>query len=113
MLVVCPYEGPREVVSHAAPRHFADKEALLAAVAQEGFQMLHHTLETVLHKAPLDPLKAIAVGVAYVDFALEHSSHYRLMFAYGASAQQNPELAQAAKALMVLVNGKKLVQQEG
>jgi len=43
-----------------------------------------------------------------VDFALEHSSHYRLMFgAYGAtSAQQNPELAQAAtQAFMVLVNG--------
>jgi len=36
----------------------ADK-ALLAAVAQEGFQMLHHTLETVLHKAPLDPLKRL------------------------------------------------------
>ena len=105
-------------VSHAAPyRHFADKEALLAAVAQEGFQMLHHTLETVLHKAPLDPLKRLQeIGVAYVDFALEHSSHYRLMFgAYGAtSAQQNPELAQAAtQAFMVLVNGVNMGQQEG
>ena len=51
-----------------------------------------------------------------MDFALEHSSHYRLMFgAYGAtSAQQNPELAQAAtQAFMVLVNGVKTGQQEG
>jgi AcrR family transcriptional regulator len=105
-------------VSHAAPyRHFADKEALLAAVAQEGFQMLHHTLEIVLHKAPLDPLKRLQeIGVTYVDFALEHSSHYRLMFgAYGAtSAQQNPELAQAAtQAFMVLVNCVETGQQAG
>ena len=105
-------------VSHAAPyRHFADKDALLAAVAQEGFQMLHHRLETVLHKALLDPLKRLQdIGVAYVDFALEHSSHYRLMFgAYEAtSAQQNSELAQAAtEAFMVLVNGVNMGQQEG
>jgi len=76
--------------------------------------MLHHTLETVLHKAPLDPPKRLEIGVAYVDFALEHSSHYRLMFClWLASAQQNPELAQAAtQALMVLVNGEKLVSRK-
>jgi AcrR family transcriptional regulator len=105
-------------VSHAAPyRHFADKETLLAAVAQEGFQMLHHTLEAVLHKAPLSPPRRLQeIGVAYVDFALKHCSHYRLMFsAYGAtSAQQNPELEQAAtQAFMVLVNSIKIGQQEG
>jgi AcrR family transcriptional regulator len=105
-------------VSHAAPyRHFADKETLLAAVAQEGFQMLHHALETVLHKAPFSPLKRLQeIGVAYVDFALQHCTHYRLMFsAYGAtSAQQDPELEQAAtQAFMVLVNSIKKGQQEG
>lgn len=104
-------------VSHAAPyRHFADKEALLAAVAQEGFQMLRQTLETVLNQAKLDPLRRLQeLGVSYVNFALEHSSHYRLMFsAYGAtSTQQSPELVQAAtQAFMVLVNCVKAGQQE-
>jgi AcrR family transcriptional regulator len=105
-------------VSHAAPyRHFADKEALLAAVAQEGFQMLHHTLEAVLHKSSVAPIERLQlIGVAYVDFALQHSSHYRLMFgAYGTTAaHQNPELTQVAtQAFMVLVDCVELGQQAG
>ncbi len=105
-------------VSHTAPyRHFADKEALLAAVAQEGFQMLHHVLKTAMHQTLNNPLKQLQeTGMAYVDFALEHSSHYRLMFgAYGAiSAQQNPELEQAAtRAFMVLVQIVETGQQSG
>lgn len=105
-------------VSHTAPyRHFADKEALLAAVAQEGFQMLHYVLKTAMSQTPFAPLKQLQeTGMAYVDFALEHSSHYRLMFgAYGAiSAQQNPELEQAAtRAFMVLVQIVETGQQSG
>jgi AcrR family transcriptional regulator len=105
-------------VSHTAPyRHFADKDSLLAAVAQEGFQMLHHALDVVPDKTSLDPLKRLQeIGVTYVDFALKHSTHYRLMFsAYGAtSAQQNPELQQAAiQAFMVLVDSVKNGQQRG
>jgi AcrR family transcriptional regulator len=112
-------EVARQVgVSHTAPyRHFADKDSLLAAVAQEGFQMLHHALDVVPDETSLNPLKRLQeIGVTYVDFALKHSTHYRLMFsAYGAtSAQQNPELEQAAKqAFMVLVNGVKSGQQQG
>jgi AcrR family transcriptional regulator len=69
------------------------------------------------HKVPLDPLKRLQdIGVAYVGFALQHSTHYRLMFsAYGAtSAQQHPELEQAAtQAFMVLVESVKEGQQQG
>lgn len=104
-------------VSHAAPyRHFADKDSLLVAVAQEGFQMLHHALDGVSDRVPIDPLKQLKeIGVTYVDFALKHSTHYRLMFsAYGAtSAQRNPELEQAAtQAFMVLVDSIKSGQQQ-
>ena len=103
-------------VSHAAPyRHFADKDALLAAVAEEGFQMLRRALESAVHQAPTDPLKQLqAIGVAYVHFALKHSSHYRVMFGvYGTtSAQQNLELADAARqAFMVLASAIKTGQQ--
>lgn len=96
-------------VSHTAPyRHFADKDALLAAVAEEGFGLLSRTLTEAMQQ-PNDPLKQLqACGVAYVRYALEHSSHYRVMFgAYGASSgQRYPTLADAAmQAFMVLVEG--------
>ena len=97
-------------VSHTAPyRHFADKDALLAAVAEDGFWLLSRTLKQAMQQQPNDPLKQLqACGVAYVRYALEHSSHYRVMFgAYGASsAQRYPTLADAAmQAFMVLVEG--------
>jgi AcrR family transcriptional regulator len=76
-------------VSQTAPyRHFADRAALVAAVADQGFQRLHvRLLEAV--KAPEKTtgrsqqtarggLQAIAV--AYVQFALDHPDEYRVMF---------------------------------
>lgn len=105
-------------VSHTSSyRHFTDKDALLAAVAQAGFQTLHQVLETAMQQAPSEPLKQLqATGVAYIDFALEHSAHYHLMFgAYGAnSAQQHPELEQTAtQAFMVIVRIVETGQQAG
>lgn len=93
-------------VSHAAPyRHFADKESLLAAVAKDGFQMLHHKLEIAIQSSSTDPVQQIQdSGVAYITFALEHPSHYDLMFgAYrSSSAQQNPELEYAARLVFMV-----------
>lgn len=69
-------------VSVAAPyRHFESKEALLAAVAEQGFQQLRTTLETVRaedHNDPLDRL--IALGVSYVEFGRTHPQVFKLMF---------------------------------
>ncbi|MEB3358399.1 MAG: TetR/AcrR family transcriptional regulator [Synechococcales bacterium] len=69
-------------VSHAAPyRHFADKEALLAAVAEEGFHILTRHLQESMKPLEDDPLGQLqASGVAYVKFAIAHPSHYRVMF---------------------------------
>jgi AcrR family transcriptional regulator len=59
--------------------HFADKEALLRAVCDEDFLKLAHALQTNL--ALQDPLeRLIAFGRGYVNFALSHPNHYRLMF---------------------------------
>jgi AcrR family transcriptional regulator len=68
-------------VSQTAPyRHFANKEAILAAVAEEGFRSL---MAAMAHAAALadSPLQRLrAVGLAYVMFATHHSSHFRVMF---------------------------------
>ncbi len=69
-------------VSHAAPyRHFASKEALLAALASQGFGWLYAA--GVAAMAPhTDPVARLdAYGHAYVRFALAHPHHFRLMFA--------------------------------
>jgi AcrR family transcriptional regulator len=53
-----PGEMARQVgVSHAAPyRHFAEKDALLVAVAVEGFELLHDDLEAAAQNTPDHPL---------------------------------------------------------
>lgn len=65
----------------AAYRHFRDKSALLAAVAQEGFEQLLLRLQAASNAAGGDVLARLqAMGVAYILFAVEHPTHYRLMF---------------------------------
>ncbi|MCX6111086.1 MAG: TetR/AcrR family transcriptional regulator [Proteobacteria bacterium] len=69
-------------VSRSAPyRHFPNVEALLAEVARQGFAAFVDVLEpvaTVKEYAPEE--RFLELGVTYVQFALEHSAHYRLMF---------------------------------
>jgi len=105
-------------VSHAAPyRHFADKDALLVAVAVEGFQLLHDDLEAAAQNTPDHPLQQLQnIGIAYVHFAITHAAHYHLMFgAYRTTALQPPaNLVQAAdNTFDVLVNAIMRAQQLG
>ncbi|QFZ91222.2 TetR/AcrR family transcriptional regulator [Synechococcus elongatus] len=68
-------------VSPAAPyRHFADKDVLLAAVAEEGFQQLLLALRVEAHVTDEPLARLQANGVAYVKFAIAHPAHYRVMF---------------------------------
>lgn len=104
-------------VSHAAPyRHFADKDVLLAAVAEEGFRGLTGALNIAIKQAPEHPLRRLeASGVAYVQYAIAHPSHYRVMFGSYRSEQlladgklkhdTYPSLVAASQqAFMVLMN---------
>ena len=67
-------------VSAMAPyRHFEDKAALLAAVADRGFAMLGDTLAAA--DAQDDPREALyGQGVAFTRFARAHPALFRLMF---------------------------------
>lgn len=69
-------------VSHgAAYRHFADKEALLAAVAEEGYRGLAQRLASAVNAANVLPNTRIrALGAAYVEFAMARPAHYRVMW---------------------------------
>ena len=85
-------------VSNAAPyRHFADKDALLAAVAVKGFRILTGYLREGVNSVPGEPLQQLqASGVAYVKFAIAHPSYYRVMFsAFQPGDAKSPELNEA------------------
>jgi AcrR family transcriptional regulator len=70
----------RAGVSPGAPyRHYADRDALISAVAAVGYRELAAHL-AVAHPAPSRPVDLAAVAVAYVDFALQRPALFRVMF---------------------------------
>jgi len=72
----------RAGVSHSAPyRHFRNKEELLIAIAAEGFRMLTAALSQAVEKGDGKFREELRLsGRAYVDFALSHPEHLKLMF---------------------------------
>lgn len=93
-------------VSVAAPyRHFADREALLAAVLAKGFGELARRTDSARRAAPDAMAGLLAVGLAYVAFAADHPSIYRLMFGPECDKSAHPELMAAGhSALAVLLD---------
>jgi len=88
----------RAGVSHNAPyRHFRDKDALLAAVAAQGFRELTRAMreEGERHSKPLDKLKQS--GLAYVAFAVRRPEHFTVMFDAPVGSSKDPEYLHAAQ----------------
>ena len=90
----------RAGVSHAAPyHHFPDRGALVRGIVAESFELLGSALTDAADGAGDDPFDRVtAMGVAYVDFALEHPQRYRLMFRSELSRSGDSELPTDADA---------------
>jgi AcrR family transcriptional regulator len=70
----------RAGVSPAAPyRHYADREALVSAVAAVGYRELAERLAAA-HPSPSTPDQLASVAIAYVQFALDRPALFRIMF---------------------------------
>lgn len=85
-------------VSQAAPyRHFADKEALLAAVAEGGLRALAARMREAAAAHECDQAARLqALGVAYVEFAAAQTARFRVMFmALTAEEGAYPSLSEA------------------
>ncbi|CAN5880766.1 TetR/AcrR family transcriptional regulator [soil metagenome] len=68
------------VSAPAVYRHFADKEALLVAVATQCAERLGAVMVEAVNTAPAEPLEQFrATGIATVRFAVAHPEHYRLI----------------------------------
>lgn len=80
-------------VSNAAPsHHFGDKAGLLTAYATQGFELL----ATHLDEAAGGEL--LALGEAYVAFAIEHPGHFAVMFRPELLHGDDPDLLAAGAA---------------
>ncbi len=69
-------------VSHGAPRsHFIDRQALLDALAEQGFHRLTDKVRVALNSQGTFAERFRLVGRAYVDFAVDDAALMELMFA--------------------------------
>ena len=108
--------GARLDVSRTALyRHFADKRALLAAVATEGFRTLRQQLHAAWEEEGRGDAAFHAMGVAYVHFAIDNPSRYRVMFGGFVDPQaDDTELAAEAEgAFRALVDAIAALQNDG
>ncbi len=88
----------RTGVSHAAPRrHFPDKQALLDALARDGFERLGEAMQAARDAAPAGfQAQLAAVAGAYVRFASEHAALLELMYAGKHRPDATDELRETA-----------------
>ena len=95
----------RTGVSHTASyRHFASKESLLAAIAEQGFRRLSAAMRAATLPHADDPVAALqASGVAYVEFGVSYPEHLSVMFGVQLAHEDYPELAGASKEAYALL----------
>ncbi len=86
-------------VSSAAPyRHFRDRDALMADVAQRGFELFEERLKRAWDEGRPQPNVAFEnLGRAYLAFARDEPAYYSAMFEAGIALDSEPGLRQAAE----------------
>jgi AcrR family transcriptional regulator len=89
-------------VSHAAPaHHFPSKEALVSAVAVEGWRRFALVLRRAAARGTTPREQVVNVGRAYVRWALDHPGAFGLLLGRGATEPGEVQTA-ALDALRVL-----------
>jgi AcrR family transcriptional regulator len=93
-------------VSHAAPRrHFADRQALLDALAIEGFDRLGDDLRTAVERAgDAFDARLQALARSYLAFATNHAALLELMFATKQRHESAALNAAASRSLVTLLD---------
>ncbi len=91
-------------VSHNAPyMHFADKQAVLAAIAEAGFHLLAVEVESATATAGKSTRQQlVAACTAYVNFAIDRANHVQVMF-HPFDLEQYPSLLAASQVALNLL----------
>jgi len=97
----------RAGVSPAAPyHHFPSREALVAALAVEGFEGMRVAMEGEVACAGEDPIaRFMATGRGYVKYAIASPASFRIMFGIArlCDVSQFPEIAAASEPVGALL----------
>ena len=84
-------------VSHNAPyKHFKDRDALLAAVAVEDFEMLTNSFADIRRSSAKPMVKLKRAFASFIDYGHEYPARYRLLFSNPDIARQGGNLEKAA-----------------
>jgi len=88
--------------------HFADKDALLVAVAIAGFDQLKECLEAAIGHVADPQQQFLQMGQAYVQFGVDYPALYKLMFSgeeLPAKRFKFPELQEAGNRSFQALSG--------
>jgi AcrR family transcriptional regulator len=78
-------------------RYFKDKDAILAAIRARAYNRFATALEEACARPGDAPSRAAAAGEAYIRFALDDPTAYKLMFDLSQDDAKYPALAKAAE----------------
>ena len=87
-------------VSHAAPyAHFADKQALIAAISTAGYLKVEEHVERVMREYGNRPIQLLVhTGWEYVQFAITEPEHFKITFSGVVEKEKDfPALVEAAQ----------------
>lgn len=93
-------------VSHAAPyAHFADKQALIAAISTEGYKKLYEKIAQAAAQHQSDPLRRfVEASWAYVQFALDEPDQFKVTLSGMIEKEQDyPAFVETARQTFSLV----------
>ena len=93
-------------VSHAAPyAHFADKQALIAAISTEGYKQLYEQIAQVAEQYRSEPLRRLVESSwSYVQFALDEPDHFKVTLSGMIEKEQDyPAFVETARQTFSLV----------
>ncbi|MEV4312366.1 WHG domain-containing protein [Actinocrispum sp. NPDC049592] len=96
----------RAGVSVAAPyKHYADKDALLASIAQKGYEQQYERFSKAIESAA-DPVEQLAAfAAAYVQFAADNRALFEITFNAGLKKTRYYDLAVAGNRVLTLLRG--------
>jgi AcrR family transcriptional regulator len=95
----------RAGVTVAAPyRHFTDREALLASIAVQGYDLLADRLRAV-PPGPDGGARLAGMAAAYVDFAAARPAHFAVLFSAGVDKDRHPQVRAAGDRALGVVTG--------
>lgn len=93
-------------VSHAAPyAHFADKQALIAAISTEGYERLYEAIRAVAARYEPDPARQLVEAAwVYVKFALDDPEHFKVTLSGAVEKEKDyPAFVEVSKKSFALV----------